>query len=151
MAERRQVPGCQLGHECGQLVEPGHTGDHCVVGRVAKKVKGECQPIGGGATATPHRRDGPDLAGPDSEAPGMKGASEREPDLGVAVPGEVEDCALRGQQVQPKLESGGGGAGVYDEVAAVCGIGRKREVCTQPGHCLLYTSPSPRDGLLSRM
>ena len=25
------------------------------------------------------------------------------------------------------------------------------EVCRQKGTCLLYTSPSPRDGLLSRM
>ena len=29
--------------------------------------------------------------------------------------------------------------------------GTMTEILAQPGDCLLYTSPSPRDGLLSRM
>ena len=60
--------------------------------------------------------------------PAWNGAAQREPDLRVAVPAEVEDGALGREQVERPLEPGGRRAGVHDQVAAVGGVGREREV-----------------------
>ena len=58
----------------------------------------------------------------------MERPAQRERDLRVAVPAEVDDGALGGQQVERELEAGGRRAGVDDQVAAVGGVGRQREV-----------------------
>ena len=39
----------------------------------------------------------------------------------------------------------------YADFAMIPDISTLRRIPWQPGACLLYTSPSPRDGLLSRM
>ncbi len=74
------------------------------------------------APRAPGRGDGADLAGADREPPGVERAAERELDLGVAVPAEVEDGALGPEQVERRLQPGRGGAGVHDQVAAVVGV-----------------------------
>ena len=53
--------------------------------------------------------------------------SERR-DLDVAVPAEVDHRALGREQLERPLKPGGRRAGVHDEVAAVGGVGRQREV-----------------------
>ncbi len=63
----------------------------------------------------------------------MKGATEREPDLAVAVPAEVDDRALGREQVERPLKPGGRRAGVNDQVAAVGGVGRQRELDAHRG------------------
>ena len=47
----------------------------------------------------------------------MERATQRKPDLPVAVPAEVDDRALGREQVERPLESGGRRAGVHDQVA----------------------------------
>ena len=60
-------------------------------------------------------------------------ASEREPDLGVAVPAEVDDRALGREQLERALEPSGRRAGVHDEVATAGGVGGQREVDAERG------------------
>ena len=50
--------------------------------------------------AAPGRRDRADLAGADAEPAGVEGAAQRQLHLAVAVPAEVDDRALRREQVQ---------------------------------------------------
>ena len=55
------------------------------------------------------------------------------------------------QEIVAEVESFGGRV-VLTDPDHVCGTDRIAEVAnTLPEFCLLYTSPSPRDGLLSRM
>ena len=75
----------------------------------------------------------PDLARADGEAARVEGAAQRERDLGVAVPAEVDDRALGREQIERLLEPGGRRAGVHDQVAAVGGVGRQREVDAERG------------------
>ena len=56
--------------------------------------------------------------------PGWNAPPSERRDLGVAVPAQVEDRALGGEQVEGPLEPGGGGAGVHDEVPAA--LARRR-------------------------
>ena len=58
----------------------------------------------------------------------MERPAQREPDLRVAIPAEVDDGALGREQVERQLEAGGRRTGVDDQVAAVGGAGRQREV-----------------------
>lgn len=53
----------------------------------------------------------------------MERPTQREPDLRVAVPAEVDGGALGREQVERPLEAGGRRAGVHDQVAAVGGFG----------------------------
>ena len=104
-----------------------------VEGGVAQQVEGERQPVGRRASAATGRRDRADLAGPDAEPTGVERAAERQPDLRVAVPAEVDDRALRREQVERALQPGGRRAGVDDQIATVGGVGRQREVDTERG------------------
>ena len=58
----------------------------------------------------------------------MERAPERQPNVGVAVPAEVDDRALGAEQVERALEPRGRRAGVHDQVAIARGLGRRREV-----------------------
>ena len=66
----------------------------------------------------------------------MERAAQRQPDLAVAVPAEVDDRALGREQVERSLEPGGRRAGVHDQVATVGGVGRQREVDAECGRDL---------------
>src|SRR6185503_11330235 len=90
-------------------------------------------PLGGGAASAASRRHQADLAGTNAKPPGMESATERQANLGIAVPAQVDDCALQGEQLQRMLEPGGGRAGVHDEVTAVGGIGGQCEVDAERG------------------
>ena len=109
-------------------------GDERVEGRVAQQVECERHPVGGCATGVASRGDGADLARADAEPADVERPTQREADLRVAVPTEVDDGALGREQVERQLEPGGRRAGVYHQVAAVGGAGRKREVCAD-GRC----------------
>ena len=63
----------------------------------------------------------------------MERAAERQPDLGVAVPAEVDHGALGREQVERALQPGRRRAGVDDQVAAAGGVGRQREVDAERG------------------
>ena len=64
---------------------------------------------------------------------GMERAAQRQLDLVVAVPAEVDDRALGREQVERSLQPGGRGAGVHDQVAAAGGVGRQREPDAERG------------------
>ena len=103
MADGGQPPVGEAGHHIGQLVEPGLPGDQRIEGRVRSSssailsrsavVRGPLRAGGGG----------PHLAGADAEATRMERATQRKPHLLVAVPAEVDDRPLRGQQVDRAL------------------------------------------------
>ena len=61
----------------------------------------------------------------------MEPASKRELNLRVAVPAEVDDGSLRGEQLKRALEPSGRGAGVHNQVATAGGLTRQREVDTK--------------------
>ena len=61
----------------------------------------------------------------------MEPASKRELNLRVAVPAEVDDGSLRGEQLKRALEPSGGGAGVHNQVTTASGLARQREVDTK--------------------
>ena len=65
--------------------------------------------------------------------PHVERPAQREPDLRVAVPAEVDHGALGREQVERPLQPGGRRAGVDDQVAAVGGVGRQREVDAERG------------------
>ena len=87
----------------------------------------------GRAAGAASRGDGADLARADAEPAGVERPAQREADLRVAVPAEVDDGALGREQVERQLQPGGRRAGVHDQVAAVGGGGRKREVRAEGG------------------
>ena len=58
----------------------------------------------------------------------MERSSQRQPNLGVAVPAEIDDGAFGGEQVERALETLGGRARVHDQVEIAGGIVRQREV-----------------------
>ena len=62
--------------------------------------------------------DRADLAGADAEAARVERAAERQLDLAVAVPAELDDRALGREQVERSLQPGGRRAGVHDQVAS---------------------------------
>ncbi len=82
------------------------------------------------------RRDGTDLAGADAQPAGVKCAPERQRDVAIAVPAEVDDRALAPEEVERLLEPSGRRACVHDEVAPACGIRWQREVDAQGGRDL---------------
>ena len=104
-----------------------------VEGGVAQQVECERQPVGRRAAPAAGRGERADLARADAEAARVEGAAQRQPDLDVAVPAEVDDRALGREQVERPLEPGGRRAGVHDEVATVGGVGRQREVDAECG------------------
>ena len=63
----------------------------------------------------------------------MERSSQRKPDLAVAVPAEVDDRALGGEQLERPLEPGGRRAGVDDQVLITGGVSREREVSAERG------------------
>src|SRR5450759_4069977 len=93
VAERRQASARQPGHDVRQLLETGCAGDQRVEGGIAQQVQGERQPLGSGATPAAGRGYDADLAGTNAKSPGMERATEREVDLGIAVPTEIDDRA----------------------------------------------------------
>src|SRR6185503_5469970 len=99
-----------------------------IKGRVAQQVERERQAIRRRAASASSRRDRANLAGAETEASRVECAPERQPNLGVAVPAEVDDRALRAEQVERALESRGRRAGVHDQVTIACGLVRRREV-----------------------
>ena len=62
--------------------------------------------------SAPGRRHRADLAGPQAQPAGVEAAAERERRRPVAVPAELDDRALRRQQLEGALQAGGRGAGV---------------------------------------
>ena len=109
-------------------------GDERVEGGVAQQVERERQPVGRRAARRcgPGRRCRPGCARmprrPEWNAPPSDSLTSR-----VAVPAEVDDGALGREQVERPLEPGGRRAGVHDQVAAVGGVGRQREVDAERG------------------
>ena len=91
----------------------GDAGEQRVEGRVAQQVERQRQPVRGGAAAPARRGDRADLAGADRQPAGVEGAAERQRDLAVAVPAQVEDGALR-------RRAGRGSAGARATVALAC-------------------------------
>src|SRR6478736_4068951 len=127
-AERRQAPGGQPRHDVGQLVEARLTGEERVEGGVTQQFERERQPVGRRAAPGAGRGHGADLARADAKAAGVERPAQRQRDLRVAVPAEVDHGALGSEQVERELEAGGRRAGVDDHVASVGGVGRGREV-----------------------
>ena len=74
--------------------------------------------------------------------------SDANPLLGLTV-GQETDASLVGLQGKIKITGGSDKSGIPMR-SDILGGSRKR-VLIPHGVCLLYTSPSPRDGLLSRM
>jgi hypothetical protein len=64
---------------------------------------------------------------PDRKPARVEGAAERERDLAVAVPAEVEHRALGREELERPLQSGRRGARVHDEVAITGGVVGQRE------------------------
>src|SRR5262245_27413914 len=100
VAERRLTPGREPRHQGWQLVERRHASDQRIEGGIAQQVKRESSPVDQGPAAGPGGGDRTHLAGTDGEPRGVEGAPERELNLRIAVPGQVDDGALSGQQVQ---------------------------------------------------
>ena len=117
VTQRRQVAAREPGHHLGQCLEGGLAGQQGVEGRVPEQVEGEREPVGRRPAPASCRGDRADLAGAHREATRVEGSAEPEGRLVVAVPAELDDRALRREQVQRLLEAGGGGARVHDQVA----------------------------------
>ena len=100
MTHGRQAPRGQPGHHLGQLVEVRLPGEERVEGGVAQQLEGERQTIGERPARGAGRGEGPDLARADGEPAGVDRASQRETDLGVALPAAVDDGAFSGEQLQ---------------------------------------------------
>ena len=71
--------------------------------------------------------------------------SQRGADLSYSVEGSLED-AVKGTSINLDIPSSERCSGTWHQCSHCNGTGVVRMQ-----HCLLYTSPSPRDGLLSRM
>ena len=117
----------------GQFVEARLARDEHVEGRVAQQVERERQAVGGRAPRAAGGRHRADLAGAEPEAARVERAAERERDLGVAVPAEVEDRAFGREQVERALQAGRRRARVHDEVAVAGGVLRAREADAERG------------------
>src|SRR3954466_5524673 len=94
VAERRQAARGQARHDAGQLVEARLAGDEHVEGGVAQEVDREGQPVRRRAPRRACRGDRPDLARAEPQAARVERAAQREPDIVVAVPAELERGAL---------------------------------------------------------
>ena len=103
---------------------------------VAQQVEREGQPVGRRAPRAPGRGDRPDLAGADRQAALVERAAQREPDLVVAVPAQLEHRALGREQLERALQAGGGRARVHDQVALAGGVLRPREAGAERGRDL---------------
>ena len=100
MADGRQRAVDETRHDCGQLLERGLPREQGVEGRVAEEVDGKCEPLRMRVARAAHGCNGTHLARADAETSGMERPTERQLDPGVAVPAEVEDRALRREQVE---------------------------------------------------
>ena len=128
-----RLPAANRAITSGSSPKSGLPGDEHVEGRIPQQVECERQPVGRRAAPAAGRGDRADLAGADAEAPRVERAPERQPNLGVAVPAEVDDRAFGGEQVERPLEPGGRRARVHDQVATVGCVGRQREVDAERG------------------
>src|SRR5712691_13485282 len=105
VAHGRQGPRGQSGHHLGQLVEVRLPGEERVEGGVAQQFEGERHAVGGRAARGAGRGDDADLARADAEATRVERPTKGEPNLGVAIPAEVDDGALDGEQVEGALKA----------------------------------------------
>src|SRR6185437_7440765 len=103
VAERRKAPRGETLHDAGQLVEPRLARDEHVERRVAQQVEREREPVGRRAARAARRGHRPDLAGADREAPRVERAPERHPNVGVAVPAELDHRRRGAEQVERAL------------------------------------------------
>src|SRR4051812_41648135 len=106
VAERREAPGRETRHDAGQLLEPRLAGDEHVERGIAQQVERERQPVGHRAPRAPGRRDRPHLAGAEAEAVRVERPAERDADLRVAVPAQLDHRALGPEEVERALEPG---------------------------------------------
>src|SRR4051794_31333015 len=99
-----ELPGRELRHHVGQLLEPGGPGEEYVESRVAQQLEGERHPLGRRTPIAAGRGHRADLTRTDRESVGVEPSSQRELHLGVAVPAQVHHRALPHDQVERALE-----------------------------------------------
>src|SRR6202012_765383 len=92
-----------------------------------KELRRERKPVRRRAPRAARRGDGADLAGEVPETRRMEPDSKQELNLRVAVPAEVDDGSLRGEQIKRAFQPTGGGAGVHNQIIAAGGLTRERE------------------------
>src|SRR5690348_498272 len=132
VADGRQGSLGELRHDVGQLVELRLAGDERVERGVPQELERERQAICERAARGASRGDDSDLARADPEPARVECRSEREPNVGVAVPAELDDGAFGGEQLERALETGGGRARMHDEITAAVGFLRRRELDVEP-------------------
>ena len=131
MAQRGQVAAGEPGQHLRQVVEGRLAGDQRVEGGVGEQVEGEREPVGEGPARAAGRGDRAHLAAAHHQPAGVEGLPQRQADPPVAVPAQLDDGALRGEQLQRPREPLLGGAGVHDEVAVAEGVLGRREADAQ--------------------
>ena len=95
-----RLPSARRLHHAGQLAEARLAGHDRVERGIAQQIEREDQPVGRRAPRAAGRGHRPDLAGAQPEAARVERAAQREPDLGVAVPAELEDGAFGCEQIE---------------------------------------------------
>src|SRR6476620_3505384 len=76
VAQSRQAPARQAGHDLGQVIEARRAREEHVERRVPQQVERERHPIGRRTASSTGRSDGADLARADAEATGVEGAAQ---------------------------------------------------------------------------
>src|SRR5689334_1183093 len=120
----------QARQDRGQLGERGPSADQRLEPVVAQQVEREGEPVGVGPAVI-----GPDaahLAAAHGQPAGVEELTQGHLDLLVAVPAQLHDRALRGEQLQRALQPGRAGAGVDHQVAVAPGLVRTGEGHAQP-------------------
>src|SRR6476620_8465188 len=116
VTQGRELARGELRQHVRQLLEPGGPGQQHVVRRVGEQLQREGHPLLRRTTTAAGCGHRADLARPDRQPVGVEPAPQPERDLRVAVPAQLDDRALRDQEVERELQPGRAGAGVHDEV-----------------------------------